>query len=128
MPLAHTDASPVYLDATHAVAQLGDADALPAMLVMLEESLARDIPEITALLVRGDVHGANRLLHPMKGFLPIFCTEALCAELSAVEGLSKTASSTEVTPAYSALRPKLDQLLTEVVAFLQSNDTTTTGA
>lgn len=91
------------------------------MLAMLEESLARDIPLIAELLAKGDVPGANRLLHPMKGFLPIFCGEALCTELSAVEGLSKTASTAEVAPAYAALRPKLDQLLAEVVAFLQNN-------
>lgn len=128
MPLAHTDASPVYLDAAHAIAQLGDADALPPMLAMLEESLARDIPLIAELLANGDVPGANRLLHPMKGFLPIFCGDALCAELGAVEGLSKTAPSDEVAPAYAALRPKLDQLLAEVVAFLQNNGTTSAGA
>jgi HPt (histidine-containing phosphotransfer) domain-containing protein len=127
MPIAHTDASPVYLDTAHAIAQLGDADALPPMLAMLEESLARDVPQITALLDSGDVPGANRLLHPMKGFLPIFCGDALCAELSAVEGLSKTPSSTEVAPAYAALRPKLDQLLAEVVAFLKNHGATSPG-
>jgi hypothetical protein len=63
----------------------------------------------------------------MKGFLPIFCGDALCAELSAVEGLSKTPSSTEVAPAYAALRPKLDQLLAEVVAFLKNHGATSPG-
>ena len=46
MPLAHTDASPVYLDAAHAIAQLGDADALPPMLAMLEESLREETPVV----------------------------------------------------------------------------------
>jgi len=113
----------MYLDKARAVSQLGDADALPPMLAMLEESLVRDLPLINACLQAQDAVGANRLLHPIKGFLPIFCGDALCAELSHVEGLSKGSFGPELVQGYAALRPKLEALLAEVAAFLQAAGT-----
>lgn len=110
----------MYLDQARAVLQLGDADALPPMLTMLEESLQRDIPAIDACIENGDIVGANRLLHPIKGFLPIFCGDGLCGELSHVEWLSKGSSAEELSQAYAGLRPKLVALLAEVTAFLQT--------
>lgn len=110
----------MYLDQDHAVSQLGGPDALAPMLAMLEESLARDLPLIDACLRSDDMAGANRLLHPIKGFLPIFCGEAICHELGHVESLSKGGSGAELAQAYAALRPKLEALLTEVSEFLQS--------
>lgn len=110
----------MYLDQARAVSQLGDADALPPMLTMLEESLERDIPAIDACIKSGDMVGANQLLHPIKGFLPIFCGDGLCDELSHAESLSKGSSAQELSQAYAGLRPKLVALLAEVTAFLQT--------
>jgi len=110
----------MYLDEARAVSQLGGADALPPMLTMLEESLERDIPLMDACIQNGDIVGANRLLHPIKGFLPIFCGDVLCDELSHAESLSKGSSSEELSLAYAGLRPKLMALLAEVAAFLQA--------
>ncbi|MDE2416315.1 MAG: Hpt domain-containing protein [Burkholderiales bacterium] len=118
MTSADGGALPKYLDRDRAVSQLGDAEALPPMLTMLEESLARDIPLIDICLRSGDLVGVNRLLHPMKGFLPIFCGPELCAELAGVEGLSKSSTLAETALAYAALRSKLEALLAEVSAFL----------
>ena len=110
----------MYLDQARAVSQLGDADALPPMLTMLEESLERDIPLMDACIKGGDMIGANRLLHPIKGFLPIFCGDVLCGELSHAESLSKGSSTEQLAQAYDGLRPKLVALLAEVTAFLQT--------
>ncbi|WP_394789667.1 Hpt domain-containing protein [Rhodoferax sp.] len=115
------DAQPVYLDLDLAISQIGDAAALPGMLGMLEESLARDIPKISEVLAAGDVLAANRLLHPLKGFLPIFCGDALCANVSRVEALSKAGACAVVAPAYAALRPELELLLAEVTHFLNAS-------
>lgn len=112
----------MYLNTEHAVEQFGDVEALVPMLTMLEESLSRDVGQIAELLGAGDAPAANRLLHPMKGFLPLFCNEELCAELGDVEMLSKKGSAAEVAPAYAALQPKLEHLLVEVSDFLKSND------
>jgi HPt (histidine-containing phosphotransfer) domain-containing protein len=111
----------MYLNTEHAVEQFGDVEALVPMLTMLEESLSRDIGQIAALLGAGDVAAANRLLHPMKGFLPLFCKDDLCSELGEVEMLSKKGNATEIVPAYAALQPKLERLLAEVSDFLKSN-------
>lgn len=111
----------MYLNTEHAVEQFGDVEALVPMLTMLEESLSRDIGQIAEWLAAGDVAAASRMLHPMKGFLPLFCKEALCTELGDVEMLSKKGSVAEVAPAYAALQPKLEHLLVEVSDFLKSN-------
>jgi len=121
MSSLNEDSPPVYLDVELAVAQIGDASALPGMLSMLEESLSRDIPLISQLLAQDDVLGANRLLHPLKGFLPIFCGEALCSDVARVEALSKGGSSAVVAPAYAELRPELELLLSDVVIFLNAS-------
>lgn len=114
------DPVPVYLDVDLAMSQIGDVQAMQGMLTMLEESLGRDIPSIAALLANGDVVGANRLLHPLKGFIPIFCGPVLSELVAQVEMLSKDASSTAVGPAYAKLMPELNQLLSEVSVYLNS--------
>lgn len=112
------DPVPVYLDVDLAMSQIGDVQAMQGMLSMLEESLARDIPAIAELLDSGDVVGANRLLHPLKGFIPIFCGPVLSELVAQVEMLSKDASSTSVGPAYAELMPELNQLLADVSVYL----------
>ena len=120
MSLPVTLAAPQYLDTALALAQIGDTDAVRNILTMVEESLQRDIPQIAQWLQEGDVSAANGLLHPLKGFLPIFCHEALCAHVGRVEALSKTGSSAVVGEAYAALQPQLEQLLAEVSTYLKA--------
>jgi HPt (histidine-containing phosphotransfer) domain-containing protein len=111
---------PMFLDVALAIEQIGDAHAMQGMLPMLEESLARDVPLISELLAAGDVKAANRLLHALKGFIPIFCGEALCLHVTRVEELSKKGGAPDVRQAYSALRPDLEQLQAEVSDYLNS--------
>lgn len=113
--------SPVYLDVDLAFEQIGDTDTMNSMMAMLQESLARDIPQIAHLLQAGDVASANRLLHALKGFVPIFCREDLCNRVVEVEAMSKDSQSVTAGPAYTALRPALDQLLADVTAYLGAN-------
>lgn len=109
------------LDLDLALAQIGDIDAMNDMLVMLQESLARDVPEITASLNAGDIAAANRLLHALKGFVPIFCQTPFCDAVTRVELFSKDPENTELVSAYGGLRPQLETLLAEVSAYLSSN-------
>ncbi len=90
------------------------------MLSMLQETLTHDLPLIDDFLRAGEIANANRLLHPLKGFLPIFCPPTLCAHVVAVEALSKDVHSTTVASAYVDLKPRLEQLLAEVSAYLQT--------
>lgn len=107
-----------YLDVDRALEQVGEIEVLHEMLDMLQASLDRDLPLIPALLAQGDVRSANRLLHALKGFIPIFCVESLCEQVAAVEMLSKGGSANEVTAAYAPLEPKLRQLQAEIDAHM----------
>ena len=64
--------TPAYLDVERALDQIGDLPALHDMLDMLQVSLTRDIPQIERLLAQDNVLLANRMLHALKGFIPIF--------------------------------------------------------
>jgi HPt (histidine-containing phosphotransfer) domain-containing protein len=118
MSLDAGDSQPLFLDVSLALEQIGDLQALQGMLSMLEESLARDIPRIEQLLDAGDVKGANRLLHGLKGFVPIFCVESLCKHVTRVEELSKHADAVSVSQVYADLMPDLETLQSEVVGYL----------
>lgn len=110
-----------FLDVDSAREQIGDAHTMLGMLTMLEESLSRDIPGIGRLLVSGEVRAANRVLHTLKGLAPIFCVPALCQHVTRVEELSKTGAVAEVSVAYFALMPELEQLQSEVAQYLTEN-------
>jgi hypothetical protein len=118
MPSPLPDAGASYLDTGLALSQIGDVDAMNGMLVMLQDTLVQDLPLIDSFLGAGDVASANRLLHALKGFIPIFCRADLCAHVVQVEALSKNSQSTAVAPAYLVLKPQLEQLLAEVRAHL----------
>lgn len=111
-------AGPRYLHIAGAMEQIGDEGALREMLPMVLDALQRDVPAITDLLSRGDVQGANHLLHPLKGFIPIFCTAELVAHVSEVEHMSKKGDAATVAAAYALLAPQLRVLETEVAAYL----------
>lgn len=104
-----------YLDVRHALDQVGDAQALLELLPMLQDSLQNDIPQISTLLSQGDIQGANGLLHPLKGFMPIFCNAPLCDLVATAEKLSKGTDVPALAVVYTQLRPQLETLLGEVV-------------
>lgn len=118
MPSPSSNAGAIYLDTGLALSQIGDPEAMNGMLGMLRDTLAQDLPLIDKYMRSGDIAGANRLLHALKGFIPVFCQPELCAHVIRVEALSKDSQSTTAAPAYALLKPQLDQLLAEVGAYL----------
>ena len=108
------DETAIFLDVERALEQVGEVSALHEMLDMLQDTLDRDVPQIALLLTQGNVFAANRLLHALKGFIPIFCVEPLCQHVASVELLSKTGLATEVAVAFGPLVPKLQKLQTEI--------------
>lgn len=112
------DREPIYLDPARALEQIGDLTTLHEMLDMLQATLDRDIGQISQCLASQNVGAANRLLHSLKGFIPIFCVDALCDHVAQVELLSKSANADAVGKAYALLSPKLVQLQAEIDAHL----------
>ncbi len=108
------------LDIARGVSMMGSQASLQKVLHTVVDSMGSSLPAIEAALAQGDVAAANKLLHSIKGYLPIFCTDSLAAEVARVEGLSKTGSAQEVAPLFTALVPRLVALLTEVNAYLSS--------
>jgi len=106
------------LDLERAREMLHNEEDVRYMLGMLESTLGSEIRQLGSLLEAGNVKGANAILHPLKGFLPMFCVDALSREVIEIEKLSKSATADEVRPLYARLRPRLEQLDAEVKAWL----------
>jgi HPt (histidine-containing phosphotransfer) domain-containing protein len=118
--VAMSPASHGYLDTQLALDQIGDVESMNGMLVMLQESLTRDIPLVSDMLAANQITEANRVLHALKGFVPIFCSQALCSHVVNVEAQSKDSQSTTVVASYAVLKPELEALLNEVNTHLQA--------
>jgi len=108
----------LHLNVARGVDMMGSETALRKILVTVLASMSADVPAIAAALQAGDVATANRLLHAIKGYMPIFGSDALVCQVTEVEKLSKTATADAVQMPYQALEPELRQLLTEIHGFL----------
>jgi HPt (histidine-containing phosphotransfer) domain-containing protein len=111
-------APPIYLSIDRAMEFIGDANGVLSLLHTLHQTLGEDLPKIQDLLEKDDLHGANRLLHQLKGFTPVFCVDRLVEEVVTVEHLSKHEDPLAVRSAYGRLAPQLEQLRTEVATHL----------
>lgn len=100
---------------------LGSEQSLRLILQTVTASMTHDIPEIARLLEVGEVPTANRLLHAIKGYVPVFCSDVLIEQVVSTERLSKTGSADSVKSAFEVLAPKLQSLLVEIKAYLGNN-------
>ena len=110
--------APVYLSIGRAMEFIGDGQGVLTLLQTLQETLSNDLPRLQALIDQGDVLGAQRILHQLKGFTPVFCVDSLVDHVVRVEGLSKHAETSALRAAYSQLAPQLEALRHEVLAHL----------
>lgn len=108
-------------DAVRGVAMLGSDASLRKILKTVASSMTDSLPQIMAALNAGDVHTANGLLHAIKGYVPIFATDDLVAEVTQVEKLSKTEPLAVVAAPFARLMPRLEGLLAEIRVFLAQN-------
>ena len=107
-----------YFDTARALAMFGSAQSFRKILQMALDSLGTDVEKIEALLQAGDLTAASHLLHGIKGFAPIFCCDALCARIAAVERSSKTERIEQVLQDYAQLAPSLSQWRDEMAHYL----------
>jgi HPt (histidine-containing phosphotransfer) domain-containing protein len=110
-----------YLSVERGMEFIGDETGFLSLLKTLHQTLSTDINLINDLLAKDDVGGANRLLHQVKGFAPVFCVDALVEHVVQVEALSKHGDAPEVRSAFTQLAPKLAQLRNEVAAHLAAH-------
>jgi HPt (histidine-containing phosphotransfer) domain-containing protein len=113
-----------YLSVERGMEFIGDEAGFLSLLKTLHKTLSTDIPLITDLLRKDDVGGANRLLHQVKGFDPVFCVDQLVEHVVKVEALSKHGDAPEVRAAFAQMAPQLEQLRSEVAAHLAANQIT----
>lgn len=107
----------IQLDVVRGIGMMGSEASLRSILKTVETSLVSSLPEIGQALAVDDVKTVNRLLHSIKGYAPIFCTEALAAQVAQVEGVSKTETAAVLRPLVAALLPQLELLVTEIRAY-----------
>jgi HPt (histidine-containing phosphotransfer) domain-containing protein len=110
-----------YLSVERGMEFIGDETGFLSLLKTLHQTLSTDINLINDLLAKDDVGGANRLLHQVKGFAPVFCVDALVEHVVQVEALSKHGDAPEIRAAFTRLAPELAQLRNEVAAHLANN-------
>jgi HPt (histidine-containing phosphotransfer) domain-containing protein len=72
-----------------AVAYLGDAANAQQLLVTLQSTLETEIPKIQDAISAQNFEILQKILHQLKGFAPVFCHDALVAEINRTEGLCK---------------------------------------
>lgn len=109
-----------WLDTVSALDQLEDISIVRDMLAMVLGTLEGDLQAIADYLDKNDVAGAQTLLHPLKGFLPIFCVPDLAVRLTATEKACKTGDAAQVSPLFAEVRPQLQQLADEIRHYLQT--------
>ena len=100
---------------------LGDAQAVRDLLAPLVRSLDADLPQIEQLLDGGDLATVARMLHSMKGFVPVFCFDALAQELLRVEKASRAIDTLAVRADVAALLPRLRRLAGEAQDYLRQS-------
>ena len=109
-----TSSNPTYLSIDRAMEFIGDRNGVLSLLKTLHQTLSDDLPRLQNLLDSDDVDGANRILHQLKGFTPVFCVDSLVEHVVKVEAMSKHGEAHEVQSAYSQLAPQMEALRAEV--------------
>lgn len=102
------------LDMAHAVDYVGDRAQALELLRMLDDTLQIDIPSLRRLVGRGDLPGAQRVLHALKSFVPIFCGPELVDQVAQAEALSKQGDCAALQAAWAALEPTLQALRVQI--------------
>ncbi len=101
---------------------LGSPEALKMILNTALLSLSDDVPAIGRELAAGDVRAAGRRLHGIKGYLPIFGSETLVANVLRLEQMSKSQPAEVLAVEYAALGPAIQSLLGDIQAYVNRAD------
>lgn len=116
-----TTTTPRWLEIERGLAFLDDRELLLEMLGLLEQNLGTDIARIWQFLDADDAAAAARVLHPLKGILPIFSSDELVEQVIHTELLCKTLPASEVRPVFAQTAASLGQFLTQMQRFLSES-------
>lgn len=111
----------VYLDLDRAVAYTGGDAATRDLLQMVEPRLGDDVDTIWRHLEVGDTLAANRALHALKGFAPVFCVDRFVETLAHVESMGGTGTLGAFRSAFAELAPQLLALQSEIQVYLAAS-------
>ena len=103
-----------HLDLPSALSRIGEESAVREMLGMLGDLLAQDVPKIQQALLDQDTALAGRLLHSLKGCMPIFCHPPICDQVALVELHAKHGESDLARQAFALLGPNFAALAHEI--------------
>ncbi|MCF8148854.1 MAG: Hpt domain-containing protein [Sulfuritalea sp.] len=107
-----------YLDIERATGFIGDAQGVTDMLSVLCMTLKTDLPALQGLLHAHDVLAIQKSLHSLKGFLPIFSTQALADQLNSLERLAKAPETPDFPSQCAALLDAIAVLSQEAQNYL----------
>ena len=120
--LLHPNSLGSQLDAERGISMMGSPEALKMVLNTALIGLAEDVLAIGRELAAGDVRAAGRRLHGIKGYLPIFGSDALVADVLRLEQLSKSQPAEVLAAEYAAIGPALQRLLDDIQAYVNQAD------
>ena len=106
------------LDVERGIAAMGSPSALRLVLQVAYTSLQQDPPVIAQALAAGDIQPAGKRLHGIKGYLPLFASEALAHGILLLERRCSTEPADTLIAEFRELRPSLAQLLSQISSYL----------
>ena len=106
------------LDVERGIAAMGSPSALRLVLQVAYNSLQQDLPAIAQALAAGDVQPAGERLHGIKGYLPLFASEALAHGMLLLERRCSTEPADTLIAEFGELRPALAQLMSQISSYL----------
>lgn len=107
-----------YLDIERAMGFMGDAQGVRDMLSVLCATLTADLPKLQERLRANDLPALQKNLHSLKGFIPIFSTQALADQLIALERMAKAPHPKDFQPQCEALWSAIADLSQEAENYL----------
>jgi hypothetical protein len=88
-------ASHRFLSMEKAIGYLGDSNSAHQLLGSLNNTLLTDDPVIANAIQSRNFEVLQKIWHQLKGFAPVFCQDALVAEITHTEGLCKQISTVQ---------------------------------
>lgn len=113
----------IFLSMAKAIQYLGDAASAQQLLATLEHTLEIEVPQISSALESKNFEMLQKILHQLKGFAPVFCSDRLVSDITHTESLCKhidtLALQATALGASTQLLTDLKSLLLEVKVQLQ---------